>query len=227
MTGRTLVLPPPSPVYLLGGTTVDLINVSALAAGVIVITTAQFIAREHRALSIPTRFSADTRWMADGAARRAWSAWRSSLNADLPWGGIPGYLAWPSTAAVGTAVRSTEAAVAVQPSSALSSAEESISSSAAAAQHTQRRIQLRQAIQNRHPFEYSAAQKSRRLLNLPDDKTANLSYRYLGQVRLWRARTMLGGHRECIRCSHVFVRMCVLRMFVRGVCVCVCVCVAV
>ena len=159
MTNRTLVLPPPSPVYLLGGTTVDVINVSALGAGIRVMTTAQFIARERRTLNIPTRFSENTLWMADDAARKAWSAWRSGLNVDLPWGGHPGYLAWPSTAAVSAAVRSAD--------------------------HLQA-AEFRKAIFNRKPFEYTASLKARSVLNLPNDKTANLSYRYLGQVSMPR-----------------------------------------
>ena len=156
--GRTLVLPPPYEVYLLGGSVPDVMNVSAFSGGLPVIELAEFIAREGTALDIPARFQTGTGWMSDKRLRDAWAKWKQQLEGDLPWGPIANYVATPSIAAVSEALQRGEPHV-TQP--------------------------FRYAIAGRKAVEYTDGLRAKRVLNLPACKNSSNNWRWLGQVALY------------------------------------------
>lgn len=177
VTGRTMVLPPPAPVYLLKDTSLgDVLNYSALAAGVPVLSTAEFIAREGEGLGVPQRFRERAgQWMATAAGRRAWFDWRSTLGGDLPWAPLKTFVAVPSAEAVRRASRGGAGGAAA----------------------------WRAAIDGRSAVEYTPDLQAMRLLNLPSCKrvpgvgrgaAGGADYfRYLGQAAQYVLDASEGG----------------------------------
>lgn len=110
ITGRTLVLPPHSPWYLInhgpmpveqqGGVThiSDLYDIPSLKKAIPVISTEEFIATAHRHLSIPNEFIDSQRRFASGNSDvlKAWDSWLLS-NTQIPgWNPYNTVIAYPN-----------------------------------------------------------------------------------------------------------------------------------